>query len=87
MHETVPSLNALFGTPTGSTFEGPDAATLVFLTKRDWVGTHSMKLRTVVGTTANKLYSTNYLDSNVWTLEVVNPCEAATFNIIKSPRV
>ena len=87
VHETVPSLNALFGTPTSSTFEGPDVATQIFLTKKDWVGTHSMKLRTVVGTTANKLYNTNYLDSNAWTLEVVNPCETASFNIIKSPRV
>lgn len=56
------------------------------LTDLDWVGTHTLKIRTKVGTSGSKIYYDeddanwrNYEDSADFTLTVVNPCLTGEF--------
>jgi hypothetical protein len=54
----------------------------ILLTDLDWVGTHQLQIRSTIGTTADILYSTNYIDAdNFIDLQIVNPCETTVFTI------
>ena len=80
-------MDTIFGTTSSTTFIGSDSSVNhILLSARDWVGQHSFAIRTTVGTSASKLYSTNYADSTAFTITVENPCETTSFNLIKSPR-
>ena len=51
------------------------------MTNKDWVGTHTLKVRSTIGTSAGRLYAKNYADSNSFTLEIINPCLTTSFTI------
>lgn len=57
------------------------------LTDADWVGEHVFKVKTVVGTTGDAIFATNFVESVTWNLVVVNPCLTTSFTVNKSPRV
>ena len=54
----------------------------IFLTNKDWTGSHTLKIRSTIGTSTGKLYTNNYIDSTkTITLKIINPCLTTTFTI------
>ena len=44
-----------------------------------------MRIRSTAGTAGDQLFDTNYVDSIIVTLEVINPCETSLFTIPELP--
>lgn len=54
----------------------------ILLTTKDWVGTHEVLIKSTIGQTGTKLYSTNnILAGTTIQLEIVNPCLTTTYTI------
>ena len=78
-------MNDIWNTPTGTSFGTQtsffSSTKNLMLTGLDWVGEHVMYIRTTIGTEADKLYESNYRDSDYFTLTVLNPCNSAEFTV------
>ena len=74
-------MDTIFTVPISTASNVGDRFPGIKLVEKNWVGTHTFNIKSTTGTVAATSYPLNTQDSSNFSIQVVNPCETATFTI------